>query len=151
MKEKLPRLVATVFLLLAVTTANALILHGTAKSNSKKGIFTNVEVILIYDQSRPLFVLSHEEGGPIRPVYSGWHARISVSWERKKSDEYDFVITQYPQGSNSLIGYFVSNGGRGDFPTTLRVDTWDKEKPFYLYSPDINADVIYIGKFEERK
>ena len=136
-------------------TANAETFHGIGKANTRHLIDT-VEVILTYDSSSPVTVTTKDESGRLIGVVKGFHAKIAIRFYDSSGPfwEHDLTITQWPDKESSLMGYFLGPSfgvGESRVPMILRVDTWDKEKPFYLYTPAKAADSAYVGKFAEKK
>jgi hypothetical protein len=52
---------------------------------------------------------------------------------------YEMVVTQMPSKANSLIGFLIPDGSH---IWSIRVDTWEKDKPFFLYRSDWNEFII---------
>lgn len=57
----------------------------------------------------------------------------------KNQGRYDLVVTQIPSNGYSLIGFMIPDGIH---IWSIRVDTWDKGKPFYLYRSDMNEFIV---------
>jgi hypothetical protein len=57
----------------------------------------------------------------------------------KNQGRYDIVITQMPSKANSLIGFLIPDGSH---IWSIRVDTWEKDKPIFLYRSDWNEFII---------
>ncbi len=55
---------------------------------------------------------------------------------------YPFYVTQFSDGSNSLVGYYITNG----YPHVLKFDAWSKEKRFYLYESFRHPALVLQGK-----
>lgn len=53
----------------------------------------------------------------------------------KNQGRYGFIVTRMPSESNSLIGFLIPDGSH---VWSIRVDSWKKDKPFYLYRSDWN-------------
>ncbi len=115
--------ITLVYLLLACA-AFGRTFHGVARTESK-GLFDTVEITLIYD--------------------ADGRSKISLRWSQKGSfQDFDFVITRKPAKEYALTGYFEFEG----CPVVVRVDTFDKDKRFYLYHSVIRPDAVFVGTYE---
>lgn len=128
----------------------AVILAPCLRAETYRGVATtrgpgtqhSIELVLTYEH-----IPAKKPDQEFPPRYS---AKVAIRHEpgRGSFQEYDFVITQAPDRKEwSLIGYFLIPHFRGSIPLVLRVDTWNKERPFYLFDPD-HPERIYVGKFE---
>ncbi|TBR08847.1 MAG: hypothetical protein EPO47_07720 [Rugosibacter sp.] len=56
---------------------------------------------------------------------------IEVKKLSSKPERFSFVVTRRPSAENLLYGFYID----GDIPVVVNIDTWKKEKPFFLYDP----------------
>jgi hypothetical protein len=55
-----------------------------------------------------------------------------------KPMRHKFIVTRQGSEANSLLGFFIDE----TYITVIRVDTWEKGKPIYLYDPYLPDKVV---------
>lgn len=54
---------------------------------------------------------------------------------------YPFYVTQFPDGGNSLVGFYITNG----YPHVLQFQAWSEDKNFYLYESYRKTGAVMRG------
>jgi hypothetical protein len=131
--------------------AQAETFRGVASAERPSGRIT-AEVVVIYDRTSPMLVSSTNEQDKQRSVDAGHSAKISVRWNGGDPEDYDFVVTQYPDvRGSSLFGYFFVRAFTGIIPVSVRIDAWDPAQSLFIYHPRISPDTVLVGASSQKK
>lgn len=108
--------------------------------------------IVIPDKNDPVYMIGlFTEGGKLKQYLSDAPSEYrkgvieivefigqGITKASRNQGRYELIVSKMPdvKGGNSLVGFFAPYAGMYIF--TLRVDVWEKNKPFYFYRSELN-------------
>lgn len=94
---------------------------------------STIRLYIVFPEKLDLFLtLDNKQGKFVNRVSSQPVGKgiIEIIWGvSNRMDRLDFIVTKMPDSGESLFGFFMND----NFPSIVRVDLWDENKPFVFY------------------
>lgn len=132
MRQNRVRLSVAVLLLFTLETNASAQVFRCVGHSARSGTEITLDIVMPQNFDSYLEILDRQTEG-LKSVSHNMVGEgiIEVKKLSSKPERFSFVVTRRPSAENLLYGFYID----GDIPVVVNIDTWKKEKPFFLYDP----------------